>query len=56
MRKVGGLYFFNVGLLGGSVYLNKPALVRAGNNCLCLIYGGIAGWNGAALIHTMIGA
>jgi hypothetical protein len=55
MRKVGGLYFFKAGPIGGSVYLTRDA-VAYGNLTLCAIYGLMIGWNGAALIHTVIGA
>ena len=55
MRKVGGLYFFKLGLFGGSIYLNKPALRITGMNALCIIYGGMAGWYGTELLFTLAG-
>lgn len=54
MRKVGGLYFFNVGLFGGSVYLNKPLLVEKGNTTLLAIYCVMIGYCGVGPLVAAI--
>lgn len=53
MRKVGGLYFFKLGLFGGSIYLNKPAMVEAGQSVLLMTYAFIGGYYGTHLAATL---
>lgn len=44
MRKVGGLYFFNVGVLGGSVYLPRLPYIYGGckRSAIVTLLGAIA--------------